>query len=536
MYASEEYVDPDVLDLGGIDARLTEVGGPFELLSRPGADVPLRQFRAGPHTLAELFRGLARLGERPFVVADDARISYAGFLDHAQTAAAALHRQGVRPGDRLMLGLPNGLDWLVGFAGAALCGAVVVAPPPDRVDESALAAAGCALQILCVDEWRAWLAEAAGSQIQMASPQPDQEALIVFTSGTSGPPKPVRMDHRGVLSGLRNMMLGNALAAQRRPRQSTLQPVRPAPPCVLVMAPFHHIGGYGQFLLMALLGGRLVAPSNWNPDKALAAIEAEGVRSLQGLLPGMAHDLLDRRPAPGRCASVSNLNFYGAAPSSALVEKLKAIFPQLEMGSGYGLTETNGSVAVASEYDLRFRPGCAGRVTPATEVKIVGPNGLEVTTGAVGEIWLAGPMLARGYGFGQDSPQAGEGGWFCTGDFGALDADRFLYLAERDGATIESGGRRISCLALEQAAQSQPGVRDAAAFGLPDAGLGQRPCVAVVPAKGCDGEDLRRAVARSASISEGSVFVVETIARTASGKVDRRSLVRAMEHAYPAPV
>ncbi len=506
---------------------MTGPGGPFELVGIGAAGDPRREFRAGPRTLEELFRGLGRLGERAFVVTDTQRLSFAGFLQRAQAAASALRRRGVGPGRRIVLSLPNGLDWLTAFAGAALCGACTVLAPPGILEEqSERSGAGCVLAVRDPEQWRDWLSGPAEGGVSAARlyPDPDAEALIAFTSGTSGPPKPVRLDHRGVLSGLRNMMLGAALAGSRKLRAPGAG-ARPASPCVLVMAPLHHVGGYGQFLLMALLGGRLVIPSRWDAAMVVRAIEDEGVRSLQGLLPNMAKDLLDA-PA-GRLAGLAGINFYGAPPQPALAARLKAAFPQLEVGVGYGLTETNGSVAVAGEHDLRQRPGTAGRISPATVIRIVDEEGADAAPGAVGEIWLSGPMLAKGYGFAAgDVGGAFDAGWFRTGDFGRLDADRFLYLADREGESIQSGGRRLSCLDLEQAAHSSPAVRDSAAFGLPDPVLGQRPCLAVVLARGRGCEELQLWLEGMVDAPGLLLFPMDLIARTASGKVDRRALAR----------
>jgi acyl-CoA synthetase (AMP-forming)/AMP-acid ligase II len=416
------------------------------------------------------------------------------------------------------------MDWLTAFAGAILCGGVAVMAPPGA-PEAECEAAGCALEIRDPDRWNTWLADAetACAAFESHAVSPDDEALIAFTSGTSGRPKPVRLDHRGITSGLRNMMLGAALAAMRK-RCHQAAPARPASPSVLLMAPLYHVGGYGQFLLMALLGGRLVVPAAWDGPALIRAMEEEGVRSVHGLSPEMASDLLAQ--AGGRLQQLATINFYGAPPPLGLVAQLKAAFPSLEIGSGYGLTETNGSVAVACEHDLGERPGTAGRISPAADIRIVGKDRTDAPAGEVGEIWLSGPMIAKGYGFGENAGDAFEGGWLKTGDFGRLDGDRFLYLAEREAEVIQCGDHRLSAVALEQAAQAHSSVRDAAAFALPDPSLGQRPCLAVVLAAGRDCEELRSSIARSVDAPALVLLVIDRIPRSASGKVNRRALAR----------
>jgi acyl-CoA synthetase (AMP-forming)/AMP-acid ligase II len=519
------------VDLEALDRRMVGPGSPFQLDTIATLHGPRRRFRAGPATLFELIEGLGRRGDRPFIVADADRLSYSLFLDRAKAAAAALRRRGLRSGDRIVLALPTGLDWLIAFAGSLLCGGIVVMAPPGILETDAECdAAGCVLAVRDPNQWKGWLADAEDGPVlsDHSRSTPEAEALVAFTSGTSGVPKPVRLDHRSVMSGLRNMMLGAALAGSRKPRIPTASPS--ASPCVLLLAPLHHVAGYSQFLLMAMLGGRLVIPSRWRPSTIAQEIERDGVRSLQGLLPEMAYDLLEADP--NRLDGLTAVNFYGAPPPTATIERLKAAFPHLEMGSGYGLTETGGSIAVASEYDLAQRPGTTGRVSPAVEIRIRGEDGSDCGSGEVGEIWLAGPMLAKGYGLSNQSNTAFEGGWFKTGDLGRMDADRFLYLLDRKEDVIESGGRWRSCQAMEQAAQRQPGVRDAAAFAAPDQALGKRPCLAVVSDRMFANCRLRRAVARSVDVPEQDVFMIDTIPRGPSGKIDRRALVSRLDRLY----
>lgn len=504
-----------------MEQRLIGRGSPFELENT--ADGRL-QFRSGPHTLVQVLLALARRKERIFLVADDAGLQGSAFVELALRGAAVLRQRGIAPGDRVVMTGSDPLAWSLAIASAILCGCIPFLSAPERYEE--LCRGYGVTRRVDVEELMSRAAASAPLPLSEIYPAASGDAaMVAFTSGTSGKPKGVRLDHACVVSGLKNMMLAAALASMRSPKRPMDDRDRRAP-TALVMAPSSHTAGYGQLLLMAMIGGRIVLPRAWSPDQVAEIIEREKVNSLVGLTPPMMEDLLaigDRTPTFG--AGLRNLTVFGEACRPELIARLKRRFPRLETGAGYGLTESNGSVAVASEHDLRTRPGTSGKLSPAVSWRVVDGRGADVAPGDRGELWLKGPMMAQGY---LEDPQgAFADGWFRTNDFGWVDGDGFLYLEERDNELIWCGDARISCLELERAALAHRSTIDAAAF----VGVNGRfpePMLAVVTRSGArTGADLSAGPLNlDQEMAQRGVRVIEvdTIPRTRSGKVDRRSL------------
>jgi acyl-CoA synthetase (AMP-forming)/AMP-acid ligase II len=506
-------------------ARLSGPGGPFEFEAM-GGDGAAGAFKAKPHTLVELFLGLGRLGEREVLTAGAVRLTYVGFLRRAKWGALGLTRLGVRPGDRVGIAMDGGVNWLVAFAAIILSGATVVMLLPGSNLPDGAGAANCVLVLSDVGAWAA-ACEGEGEPEPWSAPPgaPGAEAIIAFTSGTTGPPKLVLIDHRGIVSGLRNMMLGGALAALRRPR-SAAGPgaARPAAPCVLLMAPLHHVAGYGQFLLMLLLGGRIVLPAERSAAAVIDLVKAEKVGSIVGMLPELILDIIETPMASRDMGSLGSVTFYGARAPAALAARLRRAMPDIEVGAGYGMTETNGSIAVASQHDLADRPDTAGHVSPVARIRIL-DEGREAEPGAIGEVWVSGPFLAKGYvGPHTGRSTAFHDGWLKTGDRGRMDSEGFLFLAEREREPIHLGARQIPYAALEQAAFRCETVRDAAAFCLDRAGAGEAAALALVLQPGADWTGLRRRLADELGVGPLRLVQVASIPRTTSGKIDRRRL------------
>ena len=384
------------------------------------------------------------------------------------------------------------------------------------------------------------VAEAASPADASASCAEADEAIIAFTSGTTGSPKGVVLTQEGIVTGLVNMALGGMLAnaafPHNGPKPVAVRDRLRRTPCSLVLAPLSYIGGYSQLLLALTVGGKLVLQERWDVEAICRLIDREQVRSLVGATPAQIRELMRYKPEAGSLASIG---IHGTALHRTLLDEIAAQWPQVTVISGYGTTETNGSIASISGETLRRYPHYAGRVLPTMQVRIVGPDGFDVEPGEIGEVWLRGASLMRGYCTEGGSVEGLADGWFKTGDLGRLSPHRFLSIVDRVNHLIEAGNRRISALELERAVTCNAGVAEAAVLcELTEEPKGGRQgeegisvVVVAVPKFGAtlDGEGIRRIVVERASIAANAVMVVEAplLPKNRSGKVNRTEL-RAM--------
>ena len=198
------------------------------------------------------------------------------------------------------------------------------------------------------------------------------------------------------------------------------------------------------------------------------------------------------RPSPGNCSNIrrsdeydlSSLESisYGGAPAAAeLVARLKEKFPRVVPGTGWGMTEVSGGFTGHQAEDYELRPASCGPAFPIGEMKIVDANGNVLPTGGVGELWVKGPSVVRGY---WQNPQATAetfiDGWLRTGDIARLDDEGFCTILDRAKDMLIRGGENIYCVEVENALYEHPGVIDAAVVGVPHRSLGEEPAAVVV--------------------------------------------------------
>jgi long-chain acyl-CoA synthetase len=281
-------------------------------------------------------------------------------------------------------------------------------------------------------------------------------ALIAFTSGSTGHAKGVVLTHRGLLHGLMNMMLGAALNAEGRGRDGKAN-IPPGLPVSLLAAPFSHIAGFSQFLLMMHVGGRIVLLPEPDSHAARRLVHEETVTSLAGFGPDMIAELLD---VPQELQSLRSIGIHGCSLTPTLLGDITAALPGANVCTGYGMTETAGSVCVISGATLLERPRSCGRSLPALDLLIL-RDGTEAPAGEVGEIAVRGAMLTPGYlGPGGTLVPAARDGWFRTGDLGCRDESGFLYVTDR-------AGNAFPCSAIEAGVLATRLTREVAAFGIP---------------------------------------------------------------------
>ena len=549
-------------------AVLTGPSAPFEIAEAEVLGRPSRIFTQIPPALRDLFDLIrARPADDVYLVFEDERWTNADMVKSIDEIATVLvERYGVTKGDRVAINMRNFPEWITAFGAATSIGAIavlvnawwtgpeiefglvdadakVMITDRERVDRI-----GDRLQALNIHGLvvRAegdlppgcdHLADVVtpGATMPIIEIHPDDDATILFTSGTTGVPKGAVSTNRGVISGLFAFACRTTVEALRwapdtPPDPSTAAPSIPA--CFILTVPLFHVTGCVPVMLGSVTtGARLVMMHKWDPLRALQLIEREKVTNFVGV-PTMSQDLVSHPDfAKYDTSSLKNVGGGGAPMAPELVRKIEGSFagkasPQL----GYGLTETNGYGPGNTGPDYMAKPSSTGRVVPIMGVKIVDPNGSEQPNGEVGEVCLSGPMLIRGY---WNRPEATaesiRDGWLHTGDLGYLDDQGFLYVVDRIKDMVLRGGENVYCSEVEAAIFEHKDIHEVAVFGLPHERLGEEVVAALLPTPGktIDIDELTAFLAeRIAPFKIPSQWFVrdEPLPRGATGKILKREI------------
>ncbi|MEM8697333.1 MAG: class I adenylate-forming enzyme family protein [Pseudomonadota bacterium] len=530
-------------------AAVTAPGTPFEIGERDD----MRQFVNAPPDLNMLIEAARRHGDKTFIVEGERRFS---FDDIFRLRDALVPKFEIQRGDHVAICMRNRSEWMVAFLAVVRAGGVAAlvnsrgAPEElvamiegveaklvlaDGGRAALLREGGFAGRIMEIDEFPT-LDEAGEADTPAAaqeSASPDDPCVILFTSGTTGRVKGAMLSHKNLITGLLSMQLSGLMVIHNMARAMNIEPetlIANIPQqAVLQVFPLFHISGLGAAFLSPLFAGsKIVILRRWDAEETMRLIGEEGITQLTGV-PTMLWDLI--RVAKGREAELVSLRSIGTGGQALpvnLLDAIRELCPHAVMGTGYGMTESAGSVAMAVGEDFVRNRAAAGRVLNLVDMKIVGPDGETLPIGEAGEIVVRGPMIMQGY---WKQPEAtaevlGEDGWFKTGDVGYLDEEDYIFIVDRKKDMVISGGENIYCAEVERVMGEIPEVTECAAFGIPDERLGER-LVAVVVAEGIDeaaiienvGEHLARYKA------PGRVaFFEEPLPRNAVGKVDKVQL------------
>lgn len=376
--------------------------------------------------------------------------------------------RGVELGRLVTIGLPNGIDFLVACVAAWKCGAIpnpISHRLPARERESILALGKPALAI-GVEEVPQGCAVLPKGFVPDASisdrPLPDAispNERAIASGGSTGRPKLI-------------LLAAPALCDPDSPG-TVLSPKG----CVLVPGPLYHAAPFGSMTQCLLAGEKIVLMERFDASQCLALIERHRVAQIL-FVPTMMHRIW-RLPEEERLShDVSSLRiiFTGSAPCPPWL--MRSFIDWLGadvMHELYGGTERIGGTFI-SGHEWLEHPGSVGRPTRFTKIRILDPDsGVELATGEVGEIYMM-PIGGQGstYRYLGAKARANKDGWESVGDLGHLDADGYLYLADRRTDMILNGGRNIYPAQVEAAIEEFPGVASSAVIGLADEDMGQR--------------------------------------------------------------
>src|SRR5207302_111327 len=248
---------------------------------------------------------------------------------------------------------------------------------------------------------------------------PDDDATILYTSGTTGNPKGAVSTHRAVVQALLGFGCRSAIDRLRnRTSEESAAPRADDPLAFILVVPLFHVTGCVPVMLSCLASGlKLVIMYKWDPERALELIERERVTNFGGV-PAMVWQVLDSPDFKKRDTSSVQAIGYGGAPAPPeLLRRIKEHFPTGSPSNRYGLTETS-SVSTMNAGDDYFRkPDSVGPPVPVVGVKVVDENGSDVAPGDVGELWISGPNIVKGYWNKPDATAATfTDGWLHSGD------------------------------------------------------------------------------------------------------------------------
>ena len=468
-----------------------------------------------------------QLVERPgatFLIAPETgrKLTFARLFLFARSLAGLLSRHGIAPGESVALLLPNGFQAVRLFVGTMAAGYVVtplsllaqpaqlafvlehsdcrlvfVGPEQEAVLRLALAQVARSIEVLSVDpdggEVPNELLQGGkpderpkGKQGVWPTPAPegDQDALLMYTSGTTGRPKGVSLTHANLLAGARFVAQAHGLGVHDR---------------VLGVLPLYHINAQVVTVLAPLYsGGSLVMPRRFSASAFWPLTETRGCTWLN-LVPTIVSYLLVASPEHGHPNpnDRTRVRFCRSASAPLAPELQRAFESRFGIGivETMGLTETAGPCFSNPLEPRERRIGSVGRPF-GNEARIAAPaTGEELAEGAIGEIQVRGPNVARGYR--RDPEETARAlmpdGWLRTGDLGYRDRDGFYFVTGRIKELIIKGGENISPREIDEALLRHPAVLEAAAVGVPDPHYGQDIEAGVVlrPGASCSEDSLR---------------------------------------------
>jgi len=416
---------------------------------------------------------------------------------YARTLASILIEHGVRPGDRVLVMMPNTPEIIAAFQAVWKIGAVIVPVTPmlnarevgyllqDSEAEVALTTPVLASRImeagrgvptfkhlLVIGETTVEgtkniepLIKSTTAITTMANRKDDDLALLLYTSGTTGKPKGVMLTH--------NNMLSNAEAVASM--DPSIEPFMMA----MHVLPLSHSYGVMIMNVGCIYGFQAALLSHFDPLKALQTIERYKVKRFSAV-PTMLNYLLNH---PDRekydTSSLDKVLSGGAALPNEVRVEFERVF-KCEVYEGYGLSET---APTASGYrpGETYRVGSCGHAIPGVNICIQDMEGNKLGPGQVGEICIQGPNIMKGYWKNdQATRDAVIEGWFHSGDVGTMDKDGFVFITDRKKDLIIKGGENISPREIEEAIHEHPAVAECAVIGLADPVYGENICAVIV--------------------------------------------------------
>lgn len=554
-------------------AKLTEPGARFEVGLRDVRGIPTKVWINAPTNLAEAFASSEPFSDRTYLVYEDESYTYGEIHASVNSLVQALREVGVGPGDRVAIAMRNYPEWVVAFWATVISGAIAVPlnawwsgaelaygiedsgskvlildgerterisphlPELSQDQKMVLITVRSAAQALASPHLAVMAFEEALSHtpvgtLQLPHIDPEADAAIFYTSGTTGRPKGAVLSHRNIVSCLMNAFFSSS----RKSLMEKNKDPRPEGPskrqtAILLSVPlFHATGCFANLIPNTVAGGKIVLMYRWNPEKALELIERERITTFGGV-PAMVWQVLNSDDFEKRdLSSVESIGYGGAPSAPELVRRIRMHFPTSTPTNGYGLTETSAIATLNVGENYARKPDSAGPPLPVIDIQVVDSEGAPVPIDTTGELWIKGPTVVRGY---WNKPEASReafvDGWLRSGDIAYLDDENYVHIVDRAKDMVIRGGENIYSIEVEAALFEHSAVADAAVIGVPDLVLGEEvgAIVQLRPGATATEGEIREHVASRLAAFKVPRYVYlrdDALPRNAAGKILKRQL------------
>jgi len=544
-------------------AQISGPGSPFETVEELINGVPFRVFKNAPPNLRGVFDG-ARLDENIFLVYEDEEWSYKKVMEHADALGYALvHEYGIKKGDRVGIAMRNLPEWIIAFAAILSVGGISVSlnawwtedeneyaindaglslliADPERISRAHGPCTRAGIRILGVrfdelqplppnvDNWNDILV--MGSAMPVVDVLPDDDATILYTSGTTGFPKGAVSTHRAISNALMAFASGAYVNAARRDAGDVEGSGLPA--CFILIVPLFHVTGCIPVMLSSFTWHfKLVMMYRWDPERALQLIERHQVTNFVGV-PTQSWDMLENPNfSKYDTSSLSSVGGGGAPAPPKLVARVESSFKRGRPSIGYGMTETNAYGPGNFGDDYVSHPSSTGRTpTIIMDFDIRDDQLKSLPRGERGQIWMKSPTLIRGY---WNKPEATAetivDGWLCSGDIGRIDDEGFLYIEDRAKDMVLRAGENVYSAEVEAAIYEHPAIHEAAVFGVPHERLGEEVATVIMLKAGetLTADEIRDFLSERLAafkVPTRIAFSAEPLPRNPAGKFLKREL------------
>jgi long-chain acyl-CoA synthetase len=501
-----------------------------------------------PKTLKLMLEETARqYGDKIALVYGDRRLSYGELDEGSNKIANALTGMGIEKGDRVAMLLPNSPEFVITYFGIVKIGAIAV--PLNikyKIDELTSMFSSSQPKVLVAENasheplrsalprfkyiehvihvgtkyeekilsYQQIMATSSASRIKLR-PEPEDTALITYTSGPTTRPQGVVLSHN-------SLVIEAAISGYGF--QQTDKDI-----AILFALPMHHVLGLVGVLLTAIYkGSTVVMVPGLSIDSVMGIIESKQATILIGVpyiytlavnmavKEGIKHDLSSLR----LCGSA------GAPLSTDIIKRFKQHFG-LDIIDFWGLSEAVCHLT-CPPLNGSGKFGSVGKVLPGWEIKIVDDNGKELPTNLPGEIIVRGPIMKGYYNNPDDTARVIKDGWLYTGDIGKIDEDGYLFFVKIKKELILSKGQNIHPIDIETVLITHPKVAEAAVVGMPDEMRGEivRVCISLKKGEAATEEEIRQFCRKHMAnymIPKQIVFF-DSLPKTASGRIHKEAL------------
>lgn len=508
-----------------------------------------RCFTHRPKRFDDLLRFAARdTPQNEALVCGDSRLNYAQFDEQVTRIANGLSDEGIEAGERVGVMLGNGIPFFLAIMGAVRLGAIAVpmsvkmSPPETAHILNQCAAAALITEAAVMDRLpvmtecpsvrKTWL---SGPDImgQMMTPfqslldapatprKPtgleDDTILLFYTSGTTGKPKGASIANINILHSALHFAYGLDLKAGQRS---------------LLAIPGAHISGFmAVFTNMLGVAGTTVLMREYKTTAVLKLMKRERI-TFTVFVPSIYQLILMHDDFTAADFDAWRTGIYGGGIMPPVhVARLAVALPKLRLINAYGATETTSPVSIMPAWASLDRPKSVGLLVECADALIMDDNGVEMPRGEIGELWVRGPMVAKGYwNAPEQTTENFINGFWRTGDLVSMNEDGYLFIHDRKKDMINRAGYKVFSAEVENVMLAQEGVLECAAVPVPDPVIGERVCLFVTICDSVADEVTLRAYAAEnlSDYKQPDYYKISTDAlpRNANGKVVKSQLVR----------